>query len=663
MGMYSVIKNRVTTKYPDVMAEYSEWIIAHGNATFMGKVRAYSHLLCMLLKHKSGGVKIQKSEYEDCKREDVAMLTERVKEYDIISFDVFDTLILRNIERPEDVFDLVGYIINMEDFGTARKDIEKSLSQSGNYSIFDIYADLELQRGITKEILDKEFKIEKKLCQMNPYIKEVYDVCVQAGKKVIAVSDMYWPKEYIEEILRSCGYSEIKDIYVSCDYAMSKKDGTIFKLLKEKEYSNKKIIHIGDNYNADVVQAKKNGIASIQYISVYEQGRKYRHTSYEKQTLGQSVVNAIINNEIHNGICKMDKYEQFGFIYGGPLVAGYCKFINKKAEEKKIDKLLFVARDADVIYQSYQKFYDKYDCEYVYASRNAVAQLAFEKYPDYFIEKVLQLRFIEKTKEYSIEEVLKQTGLQCLLEKLKEINLSKDMVFEQNAMQKMIELIYRYKDLIVEAFAPVREAACLYWKQVIGDAKRIAFIDIGWQASTMMCMDYFLKEVCNLSADLYTIQLGTMRTKWNNAMIEKDKILSYCFSDDCNKRMGDLLMYHPVRVHIIEIMFAAPHPTLISYKKDEKGQGVPLFADVISENISKNKKIQSGILKFVSAVYQTEKNLECEFMLQGDKVFQSVIDMSAQKRYAEFLFDDYYFSNVPCDAQAEKMGKFIRKNM
>ena len=50
-------------------------------------------------------------------------------------------------------------------------------------------------------------------------------------------------------------------------------------------------------------------------------------------------------------------------------------------------------------------------------------------------------------------------------------------------------------------------------------------------------------------------------------------------------------------------------------------------------------------------------------MLQGDKVFQSVIDMSAQKRYAEFLFDDYYFSNVPCDAQAEKMGKFIRKNM
>lgn len=663
MGIYSAVKNHITTKYPDVIAEYSEWIIAHGNTSFMGKVRAYAHLSNMILSRNSNKIKIKKSEYEDTKRKEVRFLIGRLAEYDVISFDVFDTLVLRNVERPEDVFEVVGNKLGIEGFTLARKKVEQSLSEKGNYNIRDIYFELEQRKGIKKECFQKEFEAEKLLCRDNPYIKEVYESAVKLGKKIIAVSDMYWPKEYIGEILCRCGYTEIKDIYVSCDYELSKKDGKLFEFLKEQEYKNKKILHIGDNYNSDIVQAKKSGIAATQYVSVYEHGKKYRHNRFEKQTLGQSIVNAIINNEIHNGICSMDQYEQFGYIYGGPLVAGYCQYINKKAKENNIDKLLFVARDADVICKAYEKYYSEYEYEYVYASRNAVAQIAFERYPEYFIEQVLQLRFVDRPVNQRIEDVLEQTGLQCLLEKLAEVNLTKDMVFKQKEMQQITVLIYRYMDLIVEAFAPVRVAAEMYWKQAVGKAKRVALVDIGWQASTMMCLDYFLNDICHMSVELFTIHLGTIRTKWNSFMLENGKIMSYCFADDFNRGMGDSVMYHPVRKNIIEIMFTAPHPTLVSYKIDEKGQGIPVFADVISGNLEINNKIQSGILNFVETISRTEKNLGIKILIQGNKVFRSLSEISSQKRYAKYLFSDYRFSNVPCDAHEERMGDVMKRQL
>ncbi len=662
MSIYSVVKNHIITKYPNVIAEYSEWIIAHGNSTFIGRLRAYTHLFKLLLTKKSGKKKINKSEFEDSKRKNVVSLIGKLNEYDVISFDVFDTLVLRNVEKPEDVFEAVGYKLGIEGFAPARKCVEKNLADTGNYTIYDIYSHLEKQRGIKAECFNIEFEVEKLLCRDNPYIKEVYEAALKYGKKVIAVSDMYWPKEYIEEILCKCGYTEIKDIYVSCDYGCSKKDGTLFKLLKEQEYQKQRIFHIGDNYNSDIVQAKKNGITATQYISVYERGKKYRHNEFGKQTLGQSIANAIINNEIHNGISEMNQYEQFGYIYGGPIVAGYCKYINEIVEEKSIDKILFLARDASVIHKAYNNFYLKCENEYIYVSRNAVAQLAFERYPDYFIEQVLQLRFVDSPLNQSIEMVFIQTGLQCLLDKLEEVGLSKDSIFKQKEMQQVSSLIYKYKDLITEAFASVRMAAELYWKNVIGNAQRIALVDIGWQASTMMCMDYFLNEVCDMHIDLCTIHLGTIKTKWNAIMIEKGRVFSYCFADDCNKDIGDAVMYQPVRKAVIEILFTAFHPTLISYKIGENEQGLPVFADVIDKNYEINIKVQEGILNFVEKMNYIKNDLRMEVLIQGDRVFRNLCDVSSQKRYIKYLFQDYRFSNVPCDVHEEKMEDIIRRN-
>ncbi len=661
MSLYSKMKDYITIKYPDVISEYSEWIIANGNDSFKRKLHAYIHLLGLIVCRKAKIVKIKYGEYEDCKREDISRLIEKITDYDVISFDIFDTLILRNVERPEDVFDVVGAKLNISGFGFARKRVEKSLWDKGNYTIDDIYVALECQRGISLQCKEFEFQTELAVCTVNPYMKQLYDAAIEQGKIVVATSDMYWPKSYIEQILNKCGYTGLKNIFVSCDYGVDKKSGKLYKVLKEKEFAGRKILHIGDNYNADVYHAKKAGIDAMQYIPVYEYGKKYRKNGYEKRALGMSVADAIINNKIHNGICELEQYEQYGYIYGGPLIAGYCQYIEDVSEEKKIDKLLFVARDADVICKAYKKYFGKIDCEYVYASRNAVAQLAFERYPDFFIEQVLQLRFIDKKEKTTIKEVLEQSGLQCLSEKLSEVGLTEDAFLEHTEMELLSELIYRYKQEIIDAFADVRQGAYLYWKEAIGTAHKIALVDIGWQGSTMVCLDYFLNEVCKLSVDLWTIQLGTIRTKWNGKYLDEKCIFSYCFSDEYNQEIGRTMMYQPIRKNIIEIMFTAPHATLVSYKVDENGAGVPVFAELIKDNIDVNQKIQKGILLFVEQFAAIEEKIGHNLYISGEKAFQRLCDISNQRKYIYYLFKDYMFSNVPCDAKQEKMGAVIKR--
>ena len=76
---------------------------------------------------------------------------------------------------------------------------------------------------------------------MRRYIKKIYQAAVEAGKTVIATSDMYWPKEYIEKLLIQCGYTNLEYIFVSCDIKKSKYSGEMFRCLKQEKFKEKKI--------------------------------------------------------------------------------------------------------------------------------------------------------------------------------------------------------------------------------------------------------------------------------------------------------------------------------------------------------------------------------------------------------------------------------------
>lgn len=184
----------------------------------------------------------------------------------IISFDVFDTLVIRSVKKPVDVFDnLDGHA----DFKQKRINAERKArgeAKAEEITIKDIYEQLYPDDPILREeFLKKEIQRELEVCQANDEMLSLFNALLTQGKKIIIVSDMYLPQKVICEILSNCGY-DLTDIpiYISSEFSLTKRTGNLIKKVIETE-GTKDLVHIGDNLLTDYIMPRKMGIKSLLY--------------------------------------------------------------------------------------------------------------------------------------------------------------------------------------------------------------------------------------------------------------------------------------------------------------------------------------------------------------------------------------------------------------
>lgn len=189
--------------------------------------------------------------------------------YDVVSFDIFDTCILRPFDKPTDLFSMLETELNIPNFKDMRIQAElearaHTKKSNGEINIFDIYDRLSNKCPLSTQDAMHEIELEKKMCFANPYMLQLFKRLKEKQKTIIAISDMYLPKNTILEILEKNGYTGFDNILVSNEYECTKSNGKLFKVAK-KIYKHKKIVHIGDNYSADVQGAKKAKINAFCY--------------------------------------------------------------------------------------------------------------------------------------------------------------------------------------------------------------------------------------------------------------------------------------------------------------------------------------------------------------------------------------------------------------
>ena len=165
---------------------------------------------------------------------------------EVVSLDVFDTLIKRNVGTPKDVFSLVEreavkrFGVSMEGFRDKRVYAERTareLSDREEISFGEIYDRLPYEEEIKSSLSRMELEMEYALATVNQEIKEVYKYAVDRGKEVIIVSDMYLDRAFIERLLLKCGYNQYKKIYVSSETGVQKYTGNMYRMiLREKWY-------------------------------------------------------------------------------------------------------------------------------------------------------------------------------------------------------------------------------------------------------------------------------------------------------------------------------------------------------------------------------------------------------------------------------------------
>lgn len=303
-------------------------------------------------------------------------LKSAIDKADVISFDVFDTLIARRVLYPGDIFELIGI-----EFSKKRIEAEHSFYAVGEIpNIYDIY-----EKMGESDSADKEIETEIQHIILKPKMAEMLNYARNSGKQVLLTSDMYLPKEIIHKILSNLSIDfPMENIIVSCDYKVSKYNG-LYDVIK-KIANGGKILHIGDNQEADIDCAVKYGIDDTFYapnaITMLEDCFGEKLLCFANSLQNRIVIGNFVAQMLNDPFLYVESQGRFflstnyemSYAFFAPLVMRIFGYLTEQAEKLNLDVILLSARDGWILEKMYDICKDKYSLPemiYFYTSRNA----------------------------------------------------------------------------------------------------------------------------------------------------------------------------------------------------------------------------------------------------------------------------------------------------
>ena len=517
-----------------------------------------------------------------------------IKKYKIISFDVFDTIIKRNVSEPCEIFDLIERKYHLENFKKNRIDIEnrKRSEKKREITLDEIYDELSgYYKSYSKEeLITIEEREELDNCTLNIDIQPILKYCKENNKIIIIISDIYLKYDLMNKILEKNKISYNK-MYISCEIGKSKDTGDIYKyVINDLKVTAKDILHIGDNFKSDFINARLNGIKSI---LINKDNLKIKH--YKKMdSLDEHYLKYYINNKIPE---KADYFYREGFSMMGPLLYQFCYWLHKNVIENDINRILFFSRDGLIIKKSYDLLYGKeIVTDYFYISRRAsiVPSLKYCKN----VNEMLDSMYLEK--EVKTTKLLTNLGLE-ITEDLKEkalnngIKLDDKIDVNSPEDKEKIEKLSVFYDSIIYNSNKENAALVKYLKSNVKNNKRIAIVDIGWFGNMQNSLEKIIKNE-NIDVKLYGYYVGMNP---NNTYQDKYEMQGFLF--DKNKNVEQFEMERRYN-SVFEIMFTNSSPSLKKY--EVRNQKVS-FVFKKADNSDKEKMIedfQQGALDFISKV-------------------------------------------------------------
>lgn len=367
----------------------------------------------------------------------------KVSKCDVISFDVFGTLLERKTLYPIDIFEIIQQrIIHSTDvearhicsiwkcsegeFVKRRLDvINKDMNCP---SIYEIYSNIDDTGQLTiddkKWMIDLEIQVEKDYIiprkSMLAFFKKVIP-----NKRVILISNMHLPEDVLSELLKENGFEGYEKLFVSCDYKCSKSQGLFQKAFEELGVNLNSVIHIGDSYVQDIVSAQDQGIGDTFHIlselellkkSSFSEIVELELNLLERLVLG-SFINEIFDDPFvlagTKGRITIDSYGEFVSIFVSPLVWGYTLWCFHQIGRQKNSLALFSARDGFIVKKIYDLLFkflypnEQNNGIYFYTSRMAMLKSVVKDRDG--LEKVVSIgydgnigSFFEQRFEYHI---------------------------------------------------------------------------------------------------------------------------------------------------------------------------------------------------------------------------------------------------------------------
>ena len=425
-------------------------------------------------------------------------LTEKA---DIISFDVFDTLITRKVLHPTDVFCLVELLAKKEhlinfDFKKARIESEYSLLNSKKrfiYNIYDIYNLISekyaLSEELTSKLLEIEIEAEKMVVIPREDVKELFFELYNHGKKIILISDMYLLSDQIRALLEKCGYPKDVELIVSNEHAKVKADGSLWNEIFDS-YNEKSFIHFGDNVRSDYNAVKKMGYDAIITPNPFDRFSETEMYSILQEYDNGDLSNSLLLGYFCNGIVfnnafsdAFDKNAILG-LWNGSVLSCFVRWLIKNKDDSL---LLFVTREGYILQPLYLEYCRVAGIEpqkscLFFASRQATSTACILNDEDF-------VDITEQPYNGSLKRFLSsRCGLMTDDDKLEEIKIK--LPDEQRRVLKLLE---PFKAEIIELSQQARHAYKKYIRECLEEnqSEDMTVVDVGYQGT----IQYYLSKL------------------------------------------------------------------------------------------------------------------------------------------------------------------------
>ncbi len=524
-------------------------------------------------------------------------------QYDIISFDIFDTLVTRGIYTPDDIFKVIDKKINgkykIKDgkYYELRKKAELNVRKRKNFigdcTINEIYEEFQNLAKITKkeslEIMQLEIETDTDFIFPRKESLELYNRILSNNREIVLLSDMYYTKNILTKILHKCGYKGWYDLIVSSEYGIRKDNGTAWDYMQKKYH---KFIHIGDNEESDI------HLPVLRNIPIYHlmMGRKmYKISNYYnefKNNLENSImVGLVVNKSLLNSPYAFNNTKDgsvlldlkgFGYSILGPIFLYYINWLNKI---NKYNKLLFVAREGYYLQKIYKhiirlsKKYKGIDktCYYL-ISRRAITNVNIKSFKD--IEHILKEYYVGNLKElfyYRFGIIIDEKHKNPI------VNTS-----NSNDFEKIIAIAKDYEIQIIDQAQRDYNAYMEYANSVINSKKdKLLMVDLGYSGTAQ----FELSKLLNTKIDGAYFVVST-RIK---PFALDEKVYS-CFN---STNYGLFDPANPIWKNqlVLEAFLTSPNGQFIRF--DEKNNPIYLGEYGKDALMKKLDKIYEGIIEFI----------------------------------------------------------------
>lgn len=204
---------------------------------------------------------------------------------DLISIDVFDTLLWRTLPYPTDAFHLLGR--QLRELRMLGPDVPPDLfwrfrqlaevrarehrqarGEGPEVTLAEIYDEFPkhlFTRFAREEFVDEEVRVERRLLRPNLDLIAVLEQAMDRGLSIVGVSDTYFSESHLRHFVNRPELSDVKiaHIYTSSDHRTNKGSGLYCIMAKDWEIPPSRMIHIGDHPESDVEAPRAAGLQAL----------------------------------------------------------------------------------------------------------------------------------------------------------------------------------------------------------------------------------------------------------------------------------------------------------------------------------------------------------------------------------------------------------------